>query len=148
MSSITSVDAINNLIVVVVENVSGTETKRWATGVDVVPVVVVVCDAEVSSVFGGVGVGVANEGCLPVVVDVGVGDSDKVGGVGEIDQAIVVVLVMVLVGGDVDVVDPDVGGLLFTGISIFSKSRERGATYGHRWHRHWQLEPWQHRCCG
>lgn len=39
---------------------------------NVVPVIVVVCDAEVSGIFGGVGVGVSDEGGFPVVVDVGV----------------------------------------------------------------------------
>jgi len=49
-------------------------------------------------VFGSVGVRVTNEGGLPVVVDVRVGDGDPVTGMGDIDQAIIVVLVVVAVG--------------------------------------------------
>jgi hypothetical protein len=50
----------------------------WRARVDVVPVVVVVGDAEVSGVFNTVGVGVADQRCLPVVMGEGVGDRDIV----------------------------------------------------------------------
>lgn len=59
-------------------------------------------------VLGLVGVGVADERGLPVVVEEGVGDSDEVSGVGDVKKTIVVVLVVVTVGGEVEVVDPDI----------------------------------------
>lgn len=104
------VDAVAALGEVGVVDVAGSEADAGGARVDVVPVVVVLGHAEVAGVLGAVGVGVADEGGLPVVVDVGVGDGDEVGGVGEVDQSVVVVLVVVKVGGEVDVVDPDVGG--------------------------------------
>lgn len=102
---------------------AGTEADGRCAGVDVVPVVVVLGDSQVSGIFGAVGVAVANQRCLPVVVDVAVGDCDEVCGVGEINQAVVVVLVMVPVGRDINMVDPDVGGELDSnGITVCSKN--------------------------
>ena len=49
---------------------------------------------------------------LEVVVEVGVRNGDKVSGVGEVEKSVVVVLVVVQVGREVDVVDPYVGGNL------------------------------------
>jgi hypothetical protein len=112
LGTITGVDSVTALGEVGVEDVAGTEADAGGARVDVVPVVVVLGDAEVAGVLGAVGVGVPDEGRLPVVVDVAVGDGDEVGGVGEVDQAVVVVLVVVTVGGEVDVVDPDVVGQL------------------------------------
>jgi len=43
-----------------------------------------------------------------VVVDMRIADRYEVGGVGEIDETIVEVLAMVFVGGNINVVDPDV----------------------------------------
>lgn len=62
-------------------------------------------------VLGPVGVGVADEGGLPVVVEEGVGDGDEVSGVGDVEKTIVVVLVVVTVGRKVEVINPDVLGL-------------------------------------
>jgi hypothetical protein len=62
-------------------------------------------------VFGAVGVGVSNERGLPVVVDEGVGEGDEVGCVGDVEEPVVVVFVVVAVGGEINVVDPDVGGV-------------------------------------
>lgn len=92
-----------------VVDVSSTETNRRATGVNVLPVVVGIGDAEMSLIFGGVGVGVTDEGCLPVVVDEGVGESDVVRSVSHIEETIIVVFVVVSVGGEINVVNPDVG---------------------------------------
>jgi hypothetical protein len=96
-------------------------------------VVVVLGDAEVAGILGAVGVGVADERGLPVVVDVAVGDGDEVSGVGEVNQSIVVVLVVVTVGREVDVVDPDVGGDLCELLDgVLQEGRQDELTYGHR----------------
>lgn len=47
-----------------------------------------------AGILGGVGVAVAYEGALPVVVEVGVGNCDPVRPVSNIDKTIIVVLVM------------------------------------------------------
>jgi hypothetical protein len=47
-----------------------------------------------------------------VVVEVAVRDGDVVAGVGDVQQAVVVVLAHVKVTADVEVIEPDVGGLL------------------------------------
>ena len=54
------IDAVTDVFVVVVVQVAGTEAERRTTRVDVVPVVVVVSDAEVAGVFIAVAVGVAD----------------------------------------------------------------------------------------
>jgi hypothetical protein len=84
----------------------------------------------VSGVFGAVGVAVADEGCFPVIVNVGVGDGDIVGGVGELEQllantgwwkggnyineTIIVVFVVVKVRRHIDMIDPNIRRLLYT----------------------------------
>jgi hypothetical protein len=65
----------------------------------------------VALVLGGVGVRVADERGLVVVVEESVGDGDEVGGVGDVKEAVVVVLSVVQVGREVEVVDPNVLGL-------------------------------------
>lgn len=101
-----------NVKVVVVEDVDGAESDRGGTRVDVVPVVVGVGDVELASVLLGVAVRVADKRGLVVVVEEGVGDGDEVGGVGDVEETIVEVLAVVLVGGEIAVVDPDVLGSL------------------------------------
>jgi hypothetical protein len=99
--------------------VAGTEAERWGTAVDVLPVVVGIGDGQVASVLVAVAVRVADQGRLVVVVDVAVGDGDPVRGVGDVNEAVVVVLAVVQVRRDVDVVDPDVlGGLDGDGVTI------------------------------
>jgi type III secretory pathway component EscU len=46
------------------------EAQRWRSGTTVLPVVICVGDAEVARVFGTVLVAVANQGCLPVIMEV------------------------------------------------------------------------------
>ena len=111
LSALAGVDAVGDVLVVVVVEVAGTEAEGGTAGVQVVQVVVGVGDSQVALVLGAVGVGVADEGGLPMVVEEGVGDGDVVGGVGNIEEAVVVVLVVVTVGREVEVVDPDVLGL-------------------------------------
>lgn len=55
---------------------------------------------ESASILVSVAVAVPNERDLVVVMKVGVGDGDPVGGVGDIAKTIVVVLAMVHVTGD------------------------------------------------
>lgn len=97
LSSITCVDTIGNVQEVAVKDVAGTKAEGWGTGVDVAPVVVIVGDAQVTGILGTVAVRVADERSLPVVVDVRVGDCDEVCGVGEVQEAIVVIFVVVSV---------------------------------------------------
>lgn len=48
------------------EDVSGAESERWSTRVDVAPVVVCIGDVQMTSIFGTVGVGVADKRGLPL----------------------------------------------------------------------------------
>ncbi len=65
-----------------------------------------------AGVLVAVAVGVADEGGLEMIVEEVVGEGDEVGAVGDVKQAVVEVLVLVPVGGQVAVVDPDVLGRL------------------------------------
>lgn len=47
-----------------------------------------------AGILGGVGVAVAYEGALPVVVDVGVGDRNPVRSVSHVNKTIIVILVV------------------------------------------------------
>lgn len=84
LGALAGVDAVGNVLVVAVVDVASTETEGRTAGVDVGPVVVVLSDVQVTGVLVAVAVGVSNQGGLPVVVDVGVGDSDEVGSVGNL----------------------------------------------------------------
>lgn len=86
------VDSAGTALVDGVENVGGAEADRGLAGVDVLPMVVGVGYAEVTGVLVAVGIAVADERCLVVVVEITVGDCDVVGRVGNVDEAIVVVL--------------------------------------------------------
>lgn len=113
LRTLAGVDAVADVLEVVVVQVASAEAEGRAARVQVVPIVVVEGDAEVALVFVAVAVRVANQRGLPVVVDEGVGDGYVVGGVGKINETIVVVLVVVTVRRDVAVVDPDVGGFFY-----------------------------------
>lgn len=116
-----------NISVVVVEDVGGTESNRGATRANVGPLVVGVGNVEGAGILIGVAVRVANKRVLVVVVEVGVGHGNPVGGVGNVKETIVVVLAAVPVGGEVAVVDPDVGGGLDTnGIAIVGDNLGNG----------------------
>jgi len=54
LRTVASVDSVCNFIEVAVENVPGSESDRWRAGVDVVPVIIVVCDAQMPGIFGAV----------------------------------------------------------------------------------------------
>lgn len=110
LSTFTSVDTIGDVVVVRVVDVSSTETNGRTTGVDVLPEVVGIGDVEETLVLCTVAVGVSDEGCLPVVVDEGVGDGDPVSSVSDVQESVIVVLVVVEVGREINVINPDVGG--------------------------------------
>lgn len=80
-----------DVLIAVGVDVSGSESERWKTGVDVGEVVVVVGDVELASVLRSVGVGVTDERALPVVGELVPGDSDSIGSVSDIEETIVVV---------------------------------------------------------
>lgn len=84
LGTLAGVDAVGNVLVVAVVDVASTETEGRTARVDVVPVVVVLGDVQVTGVLIAVAVGVSDQGGLPVVVDEGVRDSDEVGSVGNL----------------------------------------------------------------
>ena len=105
LRALASVDTVANVVVVVVEDVAGTEAERRAAGVDVLEAVAVVGHGEMAGVFAAVVVGVADERALVVVVQVRVRNGDPVASVGDVEEAVVVVLRVGHVGGKVDVVN-------------------------------------------
>ena len=125
LGTLANVDTISNILEDVVEEMGSAEAQGRSTRVDVEPVVVDVGDVHLASVLSGVVVGVANQGCLVVVVELAVADSDPVNGVGQVEEAIVEVLAAVHVAGEIDVVDPDIGGLL-NGDSITAVGNDLG----------------------
>jgi hypothetical protein len=73
-------------------------SQRWSTGTDIRPVIVVLCNMEVASVFRGVVVRVADERSFPVVMEVSIGDCDPFRSMGDVHQTIIVVFIMIKVG--------------------------------------------------
>lgn len=71
---------------------TGTETERRTTRVQVVEEVADVGDGEMTGVLRTVGVRVTDEGCLPVVVEEVVGKGNVVRGMGDIEESIVIIL--------------------------------------------------------
>lgn len=92
LRTLAGVDTIGDREVVVVVDVTGTETERRTTGVQVVEEVTDVGDSEMTLVLGTVRVRVTDEGCLPVVVEEVVGKGNVVRGVGDIEESIVIIL--------------------------------------------------------
>ena len=127
------VDAGSGVVLVaVVVDVAGTKAERGETGVDIGEVVVVVGDLELALVLAAVAVRVTDEGTLPlctrvsthsgrvvrmirkqrtyVVMELGPGDGDRVTGMGDIKETIVVILATNnALAGQVTVVNPDPG---------------------------------------
>ena len=60
MSAHARIDTCGLLVVVVVEDVRGSEAEQWTAGFDLVEVVVRIGDAEVTSVLGSVLIGVTD----------------------------------------------------------------------------------------
>lgn len=86
LSTIAGVDPIVHGIEVAVVEVASAEADRWCAGVDVFPVVVVLSDAEMSGILGSVAITVSDEIGLPVVVNVGVRDSDIISSMSELKR--------------------------------------------------------------
>ena len=84
LGPLAGVDAVADILEVVVVQVAGPETEGRAARVQVVPVVVIKGDAEVALIFVAVAVRVADQRGLPMVVNEGVGNGYVVGGVGEL----------------------------------------------------------------
>jgi hypothetical protein len=82
------------------------EAEGGGTRVKIVPLVECVSNLD-CLVFALVTIRVANERCLPVIVEVGVGDRGSIDTMGKVKEAIIVVLVMVTVRPEFDRIDPD-----------------------------------------
>jgi hypothetical protein len=82
------------------------EAERRSARVEVVPLVERISDLD-CEILALVAVGVSDERGLPVVMEVRVGNRDGVGAVRDVEETVVVVLVMITVGREVNVVDPD-----------------------------------------
>ena len=76
LGTVTSVDSGVHAVEIGVIDVAGTIAKTGRAAADIEPVVVVLGYVQVSGVFCGVAVAVADEGRFPVVVEIGVGDCD------------------------------------------------------------------------
>jgi len=113
LSSVTGVDAIAHILVVVVEDVASTEAEGRTARVEVPEPVVVNGDSE-GRILRAVAVRVANEHALPVVVKDAPGDGHVGRTVGNVAQTIIVVLVVVAIAGQVDVIDPNLACSLDT----------------------------------
>jgi hypothetical protein len=90
----------------VVENVPVSEAERRSARVQVLPLVVCVRHLD-RCVLILVVVRVTDERRLPVIMQVRVGDRDGIAAMGDVEQTIVVVLVVVTVRRELDRVDPD-----------------------------------------
>lgn len=88
--------------------------EAWSTAINIQPVLIRIRDMQMPTILGAVIVGMSDEGCFEVVVQLAVADGDSFAGMRDVEEAVVEVFVMRHVGGDVAVVNPDVGGLLDT----------------------------------
>ena len=89
----------------------GSETDGRSTAVDVAPVVVVVGNVELALILRTVVVAVADQRGLPVVGELVPGEGEEVRGTLGVEETVEVVLVGTVdaFGGEVVVIDPDVG---------------------------------------
>jgi hypothetical protein len=101
-----------------VENVPSAEAEQRHAAVDVLPVVVSVCDAQLALVLGAVAVAVPDERGFEVIVEVRVADGQVIRSMAEVCQTVVVVFARNLVRAQVKVVEPDVSrGLHADGVA-------------------------------
>ena len=92
------------------------------TAIDVVPAVVRIRDTKMASVLITIAVAVADEGGLPVVMEVRVGDGHVIRCMSDIAETVIVVLVVLAVGAKFAVVNPHIGRSLDTnGIIVVGK---------------------------
>ena len=106
------VNASINAVEVTVEDMAGTKPDSGRSAVDILPVVIAICHTEMTGMFVAVVIAMANKRCFPVIMKAGVGDSNVVGGVCDVTQPIIVILIMVHVGAEITVIDPDIRRLL------------------------------------
>lgn len=90
LGTVASVDSVADGVEVAVVDVTGTEADGRSAGVDVVPVVVVLGNVEVTCVLVAVVVRVADQRGLPVIVDVGVGHGDVVRCMGDLKSVSII----------------------------------------------------------
>lgn len=107
----TSVDTVVHVQIIVVEDVSSTKAEGWATRVEIRPIVVVNGDGN-RLVLRAVAVRVADEHRLPMIMQFAPGYGDIGTAMGDIAEAIIVILIVIAVGREVDVVDPNFRSLL------------------------------------
>lgn len=100
---------IDDIIVVIVEQMTLSEAEQRTAGVDVLEAVVMIGDLAVVVVA----VRRSYEGRLPAVMEIVVGDGDVFGIFLHIEQAVIIVLVHIQAGIDLVVVDPDIVGRPF-----------------------------------
>lgn len=97
---------------------SRAEAQQRLTAVDVLEVVVGVRDAQLALILGTVVITVANERGLEVIVEVSIANSQVIRPMAEIRQPVVKVLVVRLIGAEIQVVEPDVSrGLHADGVA-------------------------------
>lgn len=81
LGTLASVDSIADVQEVAVVDVASAKAERRCTRVDVVPVVVVLGDVQISSILITIAVRVSNQRCFPVVMDESVRHGNVVSGV-------------------------------------------------------------------
>jgi hypothetical protein len=86
------VDSVGYVLKEVVDDMAGSETERWGTGVEVLPVVVGVCNGKMALVFSSVAVRMTDKRALVMVMHEGVGDSDEVTSVSDVQKTVIEVL--------------------------------------------------------
>ncbi|RYP22585.1 hypothetical protein DL767_009020 [Monosporascus sp. MG133] len=108
VGALARVDAVADVLVVVVEQVGRAEADRRHARVEVQEEVVGIRHRQVAGVLGAVAVRVPHQRRLPVVVQERVAHRHEVRAVRDVDEAVVLVLVGLAVALHVAVVDPDV----------------------------------------
>lgn len=99
---------------------SSAKSETRAARINVLEVISNESDGKMAGILAAVIVGMSNQNRLVVIVNIAVGDSDPVRAVGHVNESIVVVLAVSLVGRNVNVVNPNVLGVIDTdGIASF-----------------------------
>jgi hypothetical protein len=84
LSPISTINTSVHVLKVRIVDVTSAVSQAGRTRADVRPVVVVLGDMKMSGILSGVVVAVANQRCLPVVMEIGVRDSDPFGCMGDL----------------------------------------------------------------
>lgn len=99
--------AISNVLVVVVVYVGRAKADAGQARIHIEEPVVMIGHMEVAGILGPVGVRMPDQRDLEVVMELVPRYCDKVGGMCNVEQPIVKILAMVLVGEQVIMIDPD-----------------------------------------